>query len=338
MVSCIAININEIRNEMLKKQINKWANTYVGIGKPAFLTDNKGRVICSNWDADILFQRQKISTKETIRKIDESELNLSPVCFEIYNQNKWFDIKKTDYNLKYKLISYLLIDITYKKAEHQELRISEEKYRLLVTQMQQGLAVCEVLLNDEGKVADFIIVDINDKLSEITGFKKDAVLGKKASEIYAGSSWIEKFGEVAMTGKSLKYEGFSAFCGKHLEIVAYSPIQGQLALVVSDITERKKSEEALKIGEEQFGFVFLEAMSSKLPIVTTNSGSIPEVVGNNNYLIEKGSKYQLYYSLKTLIMDEGLRTEIGRINRQTVENNFEIHKQAAKFQHHFKML
>jgi len=94
----------------------------------------------------------------------------------------------------------------------------------------------------------------------------------------------------------------------------------------------------IKIGEEQFGFTFLEAMSSALPIVTTNSGSIPEVVGSRNIVVRKGSVKQLFDALRGLICDENERNRIGRSNRERVEKFFEIKKQCKKFQHEIKGL
>jgi len=94
----------------------------------------------------------------------------------------------------------------------------------------------------------------------------------------------------------------------------------------------------MKIGEEQFGFVFLEAMSSALPIVTTDSGSIHEVVGSRNILVRKGSVKQLYNALKSLITDEDMRMRMGRGNRERVEKFFDVKKQCEKFQDEIERL
>ena len=40
--------------------------------------------------------------------------------------------------------------------------------------------------------------------------------------------------------------------------------------------------------EEQFGLVFAEAMAAGLPIITTTSGAIPEVVGDSADLFSPG--------------------------------------------------
>jgi glycosyltransferase involved in cell wall biosynthesis len=88
----------------------------------------------------------------------------------------------------------------------------------------------------------------------------------------------------------------------------------------------------IKIGEEQFGFVFLEAMASGLPVVTSNSGSIPEAVGSQNILVEKGSVKALYDALKVLLVDKKMRVSIGEKNRNRVENFFDIKKQSAIYE------
>ena len=45
--------------------------------------------------------------------------------------------------------------------------------------------------------------------------------------------------------------------------------------------------------EEQFGLVFAEAMAAGLPIITTTSGAIPEVVGDSAELIPPGDWFEL---------------------------------------------
>ena len=94
----------------------------------------------------------------------------------------------------------------------------------------------------------------------------------------------------------------------------------------------------MKIGEEQFGFVFLEAMSSGLPVVTTNCGSILEVVGSKNVVIKKGSIKQLFDALRDLISDEKKRGKIGSSNRQKVKKMFNLKRQSEKFQDEIEKL
>lgn len=85
----------------------------------------------------------------------------------------------------------------------------------------------------------------------------------------------------------------------------------------------------IKRTEEGFGFVFLEAMASGLPVVTNRCGAIEEAVGEDNFLNKQGDKEGLKKSLVTLINDEKLRHKMGKNNRVRVNNMFDINKQVA---------
>ncbi len=55
-----------------------------------------------------------------------------------------------------------------------------------------------------------------------------------------------------------------------------------------------------KTWEEQYGMVLLEAMASGLPIVTTDCGAIPEVVGNSAAVVPMGNVQALYRAFKSM--------------------------------------
>ena len=82
---------------------------------------------------------------------------------------------------------------------------------------------------------------------------------------------------------------------------------------------------------EQFGYVFIEAMASGLPIVTTNAGSILEVIGNENLIVSQNSSEDIYEKLKILVQDSNLRVRIGKVNRKRAERLFNVEEQARKF-------
>jgi len=144
-------------------------------------------------------------------------------------------------------ISHLNTWLRYKA--HKKLQSSEEQYRLLVTEMKQGLAVHEVICDEVGKVVAYRFLDVNDSFKNLTGLKNETIFRKTVFKIQSGTEgyWNEKYGHVAMTGEPLQYENYSRELDRYFEIVVYSPRYMQFAVIISDITERKKLETAQRV-------------------------------------------------------------------------------------------
>ncbi|MFM8303852.1 MAG: glycosyltransferase family 4 protein [Actinomycetota bacterium] len=63
---------------------------------------------------------------------------------------------------------------------------------------------------------------------------------------------------------------------------------------------------------EQFGRVAVEAMACGVPVVASDSGSLPEVVGDAGVLVPPGDVVALSNALKELVADPGKRLHLGR--------------------------
>jgi glycosyltransferase involved in cell wall biosynthesis len=75
---------------------------------------------------------------------------------------------------------------------------------------------------------------------------------------------------------------------------------------------------------EGFGLTVGEAMSSGLPLVTSDRGSIPELVvdGEGGFLCDPGAPARFTERLELLLGDRGLREKLGAANRDRVERLF----------------
>lgn len=90
--------------------------------------------------------------------------------------------------------------------------------------------------------------------------------------------------------------------------------------------------------QEQFGYVFVEAMACEKPVVSTLSGSIPEVVANGKtgLLVQPADSLSLAEALNTLITDERKRKQMGSEGRNRFLEKFEAEKVAGQLAEVYK--
>ena len=119
---------------------------------------------------------------------------------------------------------------------------SEERYRALFENMNDGLVLCEFVLEAEGVPVDYVIKDANPQFEEIAGLGPDEAIGKRGSQIFGSivPPFLETYRKVDETGSPAKFEGRIPETGRHFSISAYSMGRGEFAAIFSDITEEKR--------------------------------------------------------------------------------------------------
>ena len=138
-------------------------------------------------------------------------------------------------------------DITQHKLIEEALLESEAQYRALFDGLLGGFAMHEIICDESGTPCDYRFLAVNRGFERLIGMSADQVIGKTVLELMPKTekNWIERYGQVALTGASVEFESFAAALGKHFEVRAYSPQQGQFAVIFHDITERKKAQQEL---------------------------------------------------------------------------------------------
>jgi len=158
--------------------------------------------------------------------------------------------------------------LTSEKLEfRQQLKDSEEKYRNIFKHSPGAYSLHEVITDGQGQPVDFKYLEVNQSFERLMGIRADDVLGRLASEIFPGletEPLVEIFGRVAEEQEPMRFEHYSDSLQKHLDISTFSPRQGQFATIISDVTECKRTEEALRLRTAYFEQLF---ESSPLGIV-----------------------------------------------------------------------
>ena len=143
--------------------------------------------------------------------------------------------------------SAFAMDITDRKLAELALIDSEEKFKMLYTSMNQGLAIFKILFDSFNKPNDYIFIDINDSFMKLFGVAKERIIGRSPKEVIPDieQTWIDIFKKVALTGKPSYNECFLSKTGKYYSIYAYSLKISQFAILVADISERFIKEEEI---------------------------------------------------------------------------------------------
>jgi PAS domain S-box-containing protein len=159
------------------------------------------------------------------------------------------------------------VDITERKRAEKELHESEERYRILFENMQEGYAYCKMLY-ENGEPADFMYIAVNEKFELLTGLKD--VTGKCVSEVIpnirqSNPELFAIYSRVAQTNQPERFETFVSAMDMWFSISVYSPAKEYFVAIFDVVTERKRAEEALRESEERFR-TFIEQSSDGIAI------------------------------------------------------------------------
>lgn len=124
-------------------------------------------------------------------------------------------------------------------------------YNSIFSAMPSGFAYHRIILNKKGDPVDYVFLNINPAFERITGLKKEAVLGRKVTEIIPGiehdpADWIGKYGVVALTGQDLKFDQYSRQLRKYFSVRAYSPKKGYFAVLFDEITKVRMEQQKFR--------------------------------------------------------------------------------------------
>ena len=134
----------------------------------------------------------------------------------------------------------------------QAFREGEARFRTLFESMTEGVALHRLLLDGQGRPADYVLTDANPAYEAHTGIRSRDAVGRRASELYGakGAPYLDVFGRVAMTGEPARMEAYFEPLKRHFRILVVSPARGEFATIFEDISAAKEMEAALTESNE----------------------------------------------------------------------------------------
>ncbi len=132
---------------------------------------------------------------------------------------------------------------------YESLKISQEHYLTLFNSIDEGFCTIEVIFNKNKKPVDYRYLEMNPAFEKLTGLT-DAK-GKLMRDITLDfeENWYEKFGEIALTGKPMRFVNKVKILNKWFDVYAFKigvTKSQEVAVLFNDITQFKETEKKLK--------------------------------------------------------------------------------------------
>ncbi|MFH1196625.1 MAG: PAS domain S-box protein [bacterium] len=181
-----------------------------------------------------------------------------------------FDIFYTPYmNVKGEVIGLIgmAMDITKRKHAENALRESEERFRHLFTVSPDAI----MIIDPHSTTANWPIVDCNDIACIMCGYTREELIGQSVDILNTSEASLEERANYLDRLRKegvIHYETFHRHRDGHvfpIEVATSIASFGGRELILGidrDITERKQSEEAIRISEEKFRVSFLTSPDS----------------------------------------------------------------------------
>jgi PAS domain S-box-containing protein len=145
-----------------------------------------------------------------------------------------------------------------KKANEELARLqgdSRDRYRNLFNAIDEGFCTMEVLFDENGSPCDYRFLEVNPAFSKHTGLLNAEGRRMRELEPEIEEHWVRIYGEVALTGRPVRFIEFSVPMKRWFEVYAFrvgAPELRQVALLFSDVTESRRAVLALRESEERF--------------------------------------------------------------------------------------
>ncbi|MHB1419826.1 MAG: ATP-binding protein [Bacillota bacterium] len=137
-------------------------------------------------------------------------------------------------------------------AEENKLLLDDSaKYRLVLKNISEIFALCEMIYDSDGVPIDYRYIDVSPSAEKEFDLPRNLIIGKSIRELWAGdhSLTINAFGKVVNTGKPKRFRSFSKERGRYYEVFSFSLEENKFAYMAIDITTQKIIEKELRINK-----------------------------------------------------------------------------------------
>ncbi len=144
-----------------------------------------------------------------------------------------------------------MLDLTRMRAVEIALRQSEERFKTILESIEAAFAIVQVKFDANDQPVDYLFVEANPAFERQAGVD---LRGKWVTEFAPDLEqfWFETYGHVAKTGEPASFENYAEAFERWFDVRAVrvgDPAERQIAILFSDVTQRRRAEERLRVSE-----------------------------------------------------------------------------------------
>ncbi|MBN2575839.1 MAG: PAS domain S-box protein [Deltaproteobacteria bacterium] len=134
----------------------------------------------------------------------------------------------------------------------------QQVFRSLYLHMVEAVALSELVCDETGQPVNYRILDANPQFRRCFAGEDRAIAGRLATEVFATVEppLLADLAPVALGGQAVRFAGRIDASGRFYDISVVPLGEGHFAMILLDITERRRGEAALRFSEEIFRRIF----------------------------------------------------------------------------------
>ncbi len=206
-----------------------------------------------------IFEQDRQLAKERFGKIHTAENALINNEYRIVlpsNEIRWINMLGSviiNKQGQVERLSGICLDVTARKQAEEALHESERNIRIFFETMTEGMALNEIIYDENGEMLDYRILDVNPAFYNTADFSNTEVIGSLASQLYGISAeTIKQFWHEHKNRNTTAYAEMYSLLNQKWFYIATSPFaEGKFVTSFLDITPQKEKEAQLVQANEQ---------------------------------------------------------------------------------------
>lgn len=130
-------------------------------------------------------------------------------------------------------------------------------YQYILENLISGVAFHQIIRDKNNNFVDFIFLEVNKEFENITGLKREEIIGKKASEVLPyikkrKLDWYSLYNDIDLKESKISFEYFSVSTNKWFKVNVFSINKGYFITEFQDVTELINSRKEILERETNF--------------------------------------------------------------------------------------